>query len=259
MSDHYELRDAPDAPKPHRDLTGWKARQYERDQAAAGAGALLAQMEAHLGGIFSALKAPPVNDVLGQTAAIIPASGVWSRSWPQAFASVSVANLGAAPITVTQANSINAPSEGPGVAIVAGGYSRVVALRGTELAIWGPPGTPLDVTVYARPREPSSGSCGMAATPLFASVEEAADTGAQLYLTPPSPTQTCYLAGVALEPAGTPGLAIIQGLVGGNVYSPANWTPSPPLPGAQGAQIELLVISTYSSVAYTATIWGFAV
>ena len=259
MSDRYHFQDEPDAPKPHRELTGWKAKRYERDQAAAGAGALLAQIEAHLGGIFSALKAPPLNDVLGQTAVVLPASGVWSRSWPQPFSSVSVANLGAQPITVTQANSLGAPSEGPGVAVVAGGYSRVVALRGTELVIWGPPGTPLDVTVYARPREPSSGSCGMAATPLLDANVVAGSTALTLALNPPTPSSTCYFAGLSISVAGAPGGVYLENLGAGTILPPPTLMPTTPLPAPQGSSIKLVIDSFYSTSDVAAAIWGFAV
>jgi hypothetical protein len=267
MSETYSEARGPKPIAAYEPLRGWQKRAYERDRAAAAAGALVAQIEAHLGGIYNALVAPPTNDVLGQIAGVIPASGVWSSSWPLAFSSVAVANLGGQFVTVTQANTIAAPSQGVGTARVGGGRFRVLALRGTELSVWGPPGTPFDVTAYARPREPAGGECGMAAVPVWASRQVPASTAATLSISPPSASQTLYLGGISQPDGGAAGSeTYITGLAeGGDLFLPLGGFLgptgdfNPPLPGVQGEPITWNCSATFNTNAFAVTIWGFAV
>lgn len=138
-------------------------RQLERQERFLAQMSVLNQIEAHLGGIADASKAPAIGDVLAQQTATIPASGVFEMSWPgAAFQSISVANTSAGDLTVMAGSgspSGSPPDQGPGLFVVRAATMRTVSIQGSALTIYGTPGTVFDFTAYSRPRSPSAGSC----------------------------------------------------------------------------------------------------
>ncbi|HEX3947608.1 MAG TPA: hypothetical protein VHW47_07870, partial [Acidimicrobiales bacterium] len=111
---------------------GWEARQAAREASAANAAALLAQMTTHLGGILTAVKAPPTNDVLVAGTVKLNAAGIWTHNWPSAFAAVTLANTSGSTVTAHSSPPTNqAPTLGTGVVIVPSGIERTFAMRGT--------------------------------------------------------------------------------------------------------------------------------
>lgn len=139
----------------------WERRQREHDERQARVMNLFEQMAASMGGILAVSKAPPLNDVLLQGAYTLGAGGVWARTWPQPFAAVAIANLGAEAITVSSAiAATGAPKAGAGVLVVPSGIFRVVPMRGTSLTLYGTATGAFDIAVFIRPRTPQAGSCG---------------------------------------------------------------------------------------------------
>ncbi len=125
------------------------------------------QMSQSIGGIFSLLKAPPINDVLASMSGVIGADGngkaFFTRTFSQSFSSVFFENISASELVVAAGPPSpdgNAPGRSQGVFWVPAGYYRVVPLRGTAFTIYGPIGSNFDITVYARPQTPSAGACG---------------------------------------------------------------------------------------------------
>jgi hypothetical protein len=124
---------------------------------------VLNQIEAHLGGIADASKAPAPGDVLAQLTTVIPPSGVYEITWPgPVFQAVSIGNTSSANLTVlagVATPSGTPPQLGGGQFLVASHVMRTVSIRGSALTVYGPAGTAFDFTAYSRPRNPSSGSC----------------------------------------------------------------------------------------------------
>lgn len=141
----------------------WELRQLERQQAYTDHMAVLEQIQAHLGDILDATKAPALGDVLAQQTAIIAANGFYELTWPgKLYQSVSIGNTSATDLTVAAgaAAPSGAPSQlGPGQFIVRSHIMRTVSIRGSALTIYGTVGAIFDLTVYSRQRPPSSGSC----------------------------------------------------------------------------------------------------
>ncbi len=157
MSDTEVSSVAPD----HREH-GWQRRERERRETAVRFMSLQEQMVAHLGGIFSAAIAPPKNDLLMSGRVAIPESGLWTRSWKQPFASVEVdAGAATGPVFVAGgAPPTHQPTLtnwlGPNNFALAKGEWRVLNMRDSELTVLANPGDVLEITVYARPRQPGS-------------------------------------------------------------------------------------------------------
>lgn len=140
--------------KAHR----WERRQQQDELAAAETSNLLAQMEAHLGGLLTLAKAPPQSDVLVQATYALSTEGIWSATWPVNFAAVYVANRGTATLTVVAGPpQAQPPARGTGIFTVAPNVYRVLPLRSTVLTLYGAEGAVFDLVAFVRPREPSSG------------------------------------------------------------------------------------------------------
>lgn len=139
----------------------WARRAREHEEAQAEVMALLHQISASTGGLLALNRSAPPNDVLLQATYIVPASGVWTASWEQHFASVLVANLSAASLEVTsQVATETKPSQGAGVLIVPSGIWRLVPMRGTALSIYGAATSVFDLAVWVRPQGAGGGACG---------------------------------------------------------------------------------------------------
>ena len=152
----------PEGPVPtqRRPMKGWEQRARDNEQARTEVRALLHQMTAHLGGLLSIAQAAPKGDVLAQMTQIIPANGVLTRQWKEVAQAVTISNFGAGVITATtQGQQTTPPSVGSGVALVPGGVSRTVLLRGNAVTIYGLPGTPVELVAWARPRPPAAAPC----------------------------------------------------------------------------------------------------
>ncbi len=148
-------------PKPPRPLKGWQERALEREQAAVDAGRLLSNMNAHLGGILAAIKAPPMGDVLGHVMLEVPASGVAELRWPDTFQAITLTNLSLNSLTAHAAPPQGfVPTVGSGLMAVLPSIQRTQPLRGTVLSIYGAAGSLCEVTAYSRPRDPAAGPCG---------------------------------------------------------------------------------------------------
>jgi hypothetical protein len=89
----------------------------------------------------------------------IPSSGVFEKSWHVGFHSVSVANLGAASLTVSSSPAGEAaPGGGPGVVTIPPSPARRTHnLAGNTLSVYGTAGTSFVLEVFARPMLPLGG------------------------------------------------------------------------------------------------------
>ncbi len=157
LSESVPPREDTDDRKPKK----WEEKRAAQQEAQRQVLSVLAQTEAHLGGIFSMLRRPPENDVKFSGALVVPAAGFLTLQWPERYATVSVANLSLSQLTVGHASSsATPPAVGAAVQRIAPGSSRTFALQADAITVWGAPGASFDLTVYQRPREPASGPCG---------------------------------------------------------------------------------------------------
>lgn len=139
----------------------WQRRALEKERQQAQVMNLLEQIEASTGGLLALSKAPPMNDVLAQGTYLVPAGGVWTTGFAQAFAAVMVANLSAHELCVAAAVPAEAkPPQGAGVLFVPSGFWRLVPMRGTALTVYGTATSKFDLAVYIRPQPPAGGQCG---------------------------------------------------------------------------------------------------
>lgn len=143
----------------------WQRHERERQEQAAQIGAFFQQLSASLGGLRSALVAPPPDDVQFAGAAVVGADGTWRiKDLKTPFASIAIYNSGATTLSaVTSGAGSHVPTQGAGVAHVPGYSYRVLALRGTELTVFGTVGQTFDVEVFMRPRPPGAGQYVVAA------------------------------------------------------------------------------------------------
>ncbi|MGA2835497.1 MAG: hypothetical protein ABSF84_02760 [Acidimicrobiales bacterium] len=146
---------------PARREPSWVRHQREQEIAAAQGGMLLQQMEAHLGGILSQVKAPPLNDVLYSGARIIPGAGFDVMEWPTRWSSAMISNTSPSLLTLGTSASSGSASTGAGVTHIPPGSFRVWNGRGDGVRVYGAPGTIYDLAIYARPRQPHAGLCGL--------------------------------------------------------------------------------------------------
>jgi hypothetical protein len=157
-TDLSETRPDPGKPTPR-----WEQKRIEQQQQATGAMQVLQQLEQHLGGIFSQIKAPPMNDVIYTGARIIPASGEDILNVPVAISAYTIANLSPFQLTAgSSSGNAQSPAAGIGVKRFPPGMFRTVAARGNGVGVRGPAGASYDLTVYQRPRPEASGPCGLA-------------------------------------------------------------------------------------------------
>lgn len=148
-------------PHEQRRTPRWEEKRQAQSLQAAQAMALLQQMEAHLGGVESAIKAPPLNDVKWSGARIVGVNGFDVLEWPEAISALTIANVSSSLLTVgTSASGSSAPGVGAGVMRIPPGRSRTFAHRGNGLRVFGNPGAAYDLIAWARPRPPASGLCG---------------------------------------------------------------------------------------------------
>jgi hypothetical protein len=155
----------PDPGTTERKEPGWERRRREANESTREAMAALSQMNAHLGGLLSLAKAPPLNDVMAQVAGIIPATGTYHLEFPSRYSALSVANLSpsllstgaAAPVAGTN------PAVGAEIVRVPPGCFKTWPARGNGVSLNGQPGSPFDLTVFSRPRPPTAGLCSRSA------------------------------------------------------------------------------------------------
>lgn len=143
-------------------LKGYERRELEKEERYLKQQAVLEQIEAHLGGLADASKAPPLADVLSQQTAMIGSQGIWTLNWPVAFQSISIGNTSTSSLTViagAPAGSGSPPAVGAGLVTVPPGVMRTVSLNGHAITVYGAQGTLFDITAYSRPKEPNSGPC----------------------------------------------------------------------------------------------------
>jgi hypothetical protein len=206
----------PEGPVPtqHRNPKGWEQRARQRQDQTLQMMALLRQLTAHMGGILTLAKAPPLNDVLGQMSQFIPANGVLQKGWSQNFESVTVTNFGTSQVTVTaQGLQSEAPSVGSGVAVVPAGVERTLQLRGLSVNIYGTPGSLVELVAYSRPRPPQASPCVSGASAQLVPVATPA-AGAEFSVSPsPNSPFNIVAAQYTLATSATagsrdPGLAI---------------------------------------------------
>jgi hypothetical protein len=142
---------------------GWERRQREEERRYLEQASVLQQIEAHLGGIADATKAPAQGDVLAQATATIPSSGAFHRSWPgEEYQAVTIGNTSTSTLIVVAGSptpSGSPPQRGAGQVTVPPGIMRTVSLFGASLTIYGAVGAAFDFTAYSRPRSPSAGAC----------------------------------------------------------------------------------------------------
>jgi len=257
---------------------GWEQRRQNYEAAVAAQQALVGQMVAHLGGIHAAIIAPPVSDVLGQFSAVVPAPplgtiGGYSRSWKQPYRAVTIANTSPSLVAFTTRAlepSGLPPSLGVGTLLVPAGTERTIVCSGTALSLYGPAGTVVDLTVYSRPKPPTSGPCGIVAQPLAASQAFAAASAGTVTMTPTNPNLTAYLRFAQLNGSDTAGTAVftITGLAAGTLTfavstnagaGAQNLGPFPEaLPAsAPGVGISLAVASVLMSNQWSASLAGY--
>lgn len=191
----------------------WEERRQAQVAQAAQAMALFGQMEAHLGGVLSAIKAPPINDVKWSGARIIGANGFDVLEWPEDVSALTIANVSSSLLTVGASGSGSAAaSVGAGVIRVPPGRFRTFAHRGAGMRVFGNPGATYDLTAWGRPRAPTSGLCGRA-------------QGAVLVPAGTTTTQTVQLAGADLAHVAV--VLNVSAVAGGTVQVSLNGvTPS---------------------------------
>jgi hypothetical protein len=143
--------------------TRWEQRLNERAEGNREALALLGQIEAHMGGLFTLAKATPVNDVLVHASYIVGPTGLFKLEWPSRTSAVTLGNPSTAMLAVGQAPAPpgSNPAVGAGVVRVNPGMQRTWNTRGDGISIYAPPGTPFDLTAYMRPRPPASSPIGV--------------------------------------------------------------------------------------------------
>ncbi len=160
-------------------------RQEAEAQRVEAAGALL-QLTEHAGGILDLIKAVPKNYVRYSGGRIIGANGFDALEWPDVSSAVTIANVSCSLLTIGGSGSGAPAGVGAGVVRIPPGTFRTFALRGNGLKVFGFAGSAFDVTVWARPRVPASGICGIAA-------------GAVLIPAGTTTTQTVTLSGANLQ------------------------------------------------------------
>jgi hypothetical protein len=148
----------PDVVKPRE--AAWVKRQREGEMQSVEAMAILQQISQHLGSLTTFAKAPPLNDVMYSGARIIPAAGFDVLEFPTRWSAISVANLSPSLLSHGSSAVGGSPGAGAGVVRIPPGTFRTWNGRGDGSKIFGQPGSTYDLTVYQRPRQPSSGICG---------------------------------------------------------------------------------------------------
>lgn len=89
---------------------------------------------------------------------VIPANGVLTRDWATPYASVTVANQGAQPMTVVSGTPGDvAPVNGPGAAVVMAGKAAAWNLAGYTLTIYGTAGDRVTLSVSTAEQPPAFG------------------------------------------------------------------------------------------------------
>ena len=106
-----------------------------------------------------------VNNCLTTATIILNAQGVGTFDWRVPFGSVSVVNNGPGTITITtDSNGSGAPTQGQGVAKVAGYGAQVVNMAGRTLTLYGSPGASVGLSVFANAQPPAFGIVGQPAS-----------------------------------------------------------------------------------------------
>jgi hypothetical protein len=144
-------------------LKGYERRELEREHKYVEQQAVLEQIEAHAGGLVSAMKAAAKGDVLYQGTVMIGPAGEWTLGWPVEFQAISIANTSTTSLTVLAGPPTGSgapPNVGAGQFLLPAGIMRTAALRGHAVTVYGAAGTLFDVALYSRPREPVAGPCG---------------------------------------------------------------------------------------------------
>lgn len=126
---------------------------------------LVDQLGGRMTAAVSELHGLVVNDCLTTATLVLDGNGRGEFSWRVPFGSLSVVNNGPGTLTVTTDTSgSGAPTQGQGVARIAGYGAQVVNMSARTLTLYGSPGASVGLSVYTKPQPPAFGIVGQPAS-----------------------------------------------------------------------------------------------